>query len=206
MWPCMWHTHIMIHYIVFTVCYSLSHAQLFAIPWTAAHQASLFMGFSRQGYWSGLPFPSPGDLPDPGIKPRSPALQARSLPTELPGKLKYIIYKVAGQMLKPSWSFLLWSSLMACPIAIAFLSCQQNTDFVEAAMCQPRGGVTMDLNQSRVSFSSARGGPRDRGQFLFGNERWEEVCLGFLGGFPSSENEAVHEKKALIASTPFLPA
>ena len=44
------------------------------------------MGFSRQEYWSGLPFPSPGDLPNPGIKPRSPALQAHSLPSESPGK------------------------------------------------------------------------------------------------------------------------
>ena len=44
------------------------------------------MGFPRQEYWSGLPFPSPGDLPDPGIEPRSPALQAESLPTELGGK------------------------------------------------------------------------------------------------------------------------
>ena len=50
------------------------------------HCTSLSMGFSRQGYWSGLPFPSPGDLPDPGIKLVSPALQADSLPTELPGK------------------------------------------------------------------------------------------------------------------------
>ena len=49
-------------------------------------QASLSMGFSRQEYWSGLPFPSPGELPNPGIKPRSPALQADSLPTELQGK------------------------------------------------------------------------------------------------------------------------
>ena len=54
----------------------LSHVRLFAIPWTVAHQAPLPMGFSRQEYWSGLPFPSPGDLPDPGIKPRSPALRA----------------------------------------------------------------------------------------------------------------------------------
>ena len=46
-------------------------------------------GFSRQGYWSGLPFPSPGNIPDPGIKPRSPALKADSLPTELPGKSQY---------------------------------------------------------------------------------------------------------------------
>ena len=52
-------------------------------PWAVAHQASLSMAFSRQGYGSGLPFPSPGDLPDPGIKPGSPALQADSLPTEL---------------------------------------------------------------------------------------------------------------------------
>ena len=54
-----------------------------AIPWTVACQAPLSMGFSRQEYWSGLPFPSPGDLPDPGIKPGSPALQADDLPTEL---------------------------------------------------------------------------------------------------------------------------
>ena len=57
-------------------------------PWTVAHQTPLSMGFSRQEYWIGLPFPSPGDLPDPGIEPRSPALQAYSLPTELWGKPK----------------------------------------------------------------------------------------------------------------------
>ena len=54
-----------------------------AIPWTVACKASLSMGFSMQEYWSGLPFPSPEDLPDPGIEPRSPTLQADSLPTEL---------------------------------------------------------------------------------------------------------------------------
>ena len=54
-------------------------------PWTVACQAPLSVGFSIQEYWSGLPFPSPGDLPDPGIKPRSPALQAHSSPTELWG-------------------------------------------------------------------------------------------------------------------------
>ena len=57
-----------------------------ATPWTVACQAPLSMGFSRREYWSGLPFPSPGDLPDPGIEPWSPALQADSLPTELWGK------------------------------------------------------------------------------------------------------------------------
>ena len=54
--------------------------------WTVAYQASLSMGFSRQEYWSGLPFPSPGGLPDPGIEPSSPALQADALPSEPPGK------------------------------------------------------------------------------------------------------------------------
>ena len=63
-----------------------SHVQLFATPWTVAHQAPPSMGFSRQEYWSGLPFPSPGDLPDPGIEPRSLALQMDSLPAEQPGK------------------------------------------------------------------------------------------------------------------------
>ena len=55
-------------------------------PWTVAYQAPLYMGFSRQWYWSGLPFPSPGDLPDPGIETRSPALQADALPSEPLGK------------------------------------------------------------------------------------------------------------------------
>ena len=58
----------------------------FATPWTAASQAPPFMGFSRQEYWSGLPFPSPGDLPDPGIEPGSPTLQADALPSKPPGK------------------------------------------------------------------------------------------------------------------------
>ena len=62
--------------------------QLSVTPWTVAHQAPPSMGFSRQEYWSGLPFPSPGDLPDPGIESGSPALQADSLPTELQGKLR----------------------------------------------------------------------------------------------------------------------
>ena len=61
---------------------SLSHVRLLATPWTVAYQAPLSMGFSRQEYWSGLPFPSSGDLPDPGIKPRCPALQADALTSE----------------------------------------------------------------------------------------------------------------------------
>ena len=58
----------------------------FATPWTVAYQASPSMGFSRQEYWIGLPFPSPGDLHDPGIEPGSPAFEADALPSEPPGK------------------------------------------------------------------------------------------------------------------------
>ena len=60
----------------------------FVTPWTAARQAHLCMEFSRQEYWSGLPFPSAGNLPDPGIEPESPALQADSSLSEPPGKPK----------------------------------------------------------------------------------------------------------------------
>ena len=65
---------------------SLSRIRLFATPWTVAYQAPPSMGFSRQECWSGLPFPSPGDLPDPGIEPGSPTLQADALLSEPPGK------------------------------------------------------------------------------------------------------------------------
>ena len=67
---------------------SLSRVRLFATPWTVAYQAPTSMGFSRQEYWSGLPFPSPGDLPDPGIEPWCPAFQADALTSEPPGKPK----------------------------------------------------------------------------------------------------------------------
>ena len=70
---------------------SLSHVRLFATPWSVAHRAPPFMGFSRQEYWSGLPFPSPGDLPNPGMEPRSPALQADALTSEPPGKPGHLI-------------------------------------------------------------------------------------------------------------------
>ena len=65
---------------------SLSRVQLFLTPRTVAHQAPPSMEFSRQEYWSRLPFPSPGDLPDLGIEPGSPTLQADALPSEPPGK------------------------------------------------------------------------------------------------------------------------
>ena len=80
--------------------YSLTHmwlshfsrVRLFATPWTVAYQASPSMGFSRQEYWSGLPFPTLGDFPDPGTKlasPACPALAGRFFTTEPPGKREY---------------------------------------------------------------------------------------------------------------------
>ena len=65
---------------------SVSRVRLFVTPWTVAHQAPPSMGFSRQEYWSELPFPSPGDLPDPVIEPRCPSLQTDALTSEPPGK------------------------------------------------------------------------------------------------------------------------
>ena len=91
-----------------------SRVRLFKTPWTVAQQAPLFMGFSRQEYWSGLPFPSPGDLPDPGIKPRSPALQADALTSELPRKprilsLGFSMYSIMSSANSESFtSFLIW--------------------------------------------------------------------------------------------------
>ena len=71
-------------------CQSLSCIWIFATPWTIASQAPLSMEFSRQEYWSGLPFPSPGDLPHPGIELRSPALQMDSLPSVSSSMVNFI--------------------------------------------------------------------------------------------------------------------
>ena len=69
--------------------------------WTAAHQAPLPMRFSRQGYWSGLPFPSAGNHPDPGNEPRTPALQADSLPTQLQSSLLSLLNSASLYSMKP---------------------------------------------------------------------------------------------------------
>ena len=63
----------------------------------------LSMGFSRQEYWSGLPFPSPGDLPDPGVEPGCPAMQAGFLPSELPGKPQFLLLKIGNLSHKIHW-------------------------------------------------------------------------------------------------------
>ena len=88
-----------------------SRVRLFATPWTVAHQASLSVGFSRQEYWSGLPFPSPGDLPDPGIKtpsPVPPALAGRFFTTEPPGNItsvEWISERTSSHCLYANYNF-----------------------------------------------------------------------------------------------------
>ena len=89
-------------------CELLSCVQLFATPWTVAHQAPLSMEVSRQKHWSRQPFPSPGDLPDPGIEPWFPALQADSLPSEPPGKHEFVY---TTQENRPRSSFHVFSSV-----------------------------------------------------------------------------------------------
>ena len=95
----------------------LSHVQLFATPWTVAYKTPPSMEFSIHGYWSGLPFPSPEDLPDPGIKPRSLTLQADVLLSEPPRKpLEYTeeLYKKGLQFSSVAQSCLTLCDLMNC--------------------------------------------------------------------------------------------
>ena len=79
---------------------SLSRVQLFVTPWTVAHQAPPSMEFSRQEYWSGLPFPSPGELPNPGIEPRSPTLRVDALLSEPPGNVRTSINNALSSIYK----------------------------------------------------------------------------------------------------------
>ena len=88
--PCWLSIYIYSHERAGVSCSVMSNS--FATTWTIACQAPLSMGFSRQEYWSGLPFPSPGDLPDPGIELASPALQADSIPSQPPGKPYIVVF------------------------------------------------------------------------------------------------------------------
>ena len=93
---------------------SFSCVRLFATPWTVAYQAPPSMGFSRQECWSGLPLPSPGDLPDPGIEPRSPALQVDALLSEPPDCVDHNkLWKILKEMGIPEHLTCLLRSLYA---------------------------------------------------------------------------------------------
>ena len=86
----------------------------FAAPWTVAYQGPLSMGFPRQEYWSGLPFPSPGDLPDPGIKPVSSVWMGRFFTTEPPGKPKRSL---------PHFYYIICSVSQSCPTLCNPMDC-----------------------------------------------------------------------------------
>ena len=128
---------------------SLSRVQLFATPWTVAFQAPPPMEYSRQDYWSGLPFPSPGHLPDPGIEPRSPALQADTLSSELPGKP----HKMKGKL-----------KIECCSCSDTKLS----LTICNPVDCSPPGSSIHEILQERIlewvaiSFSRGSSRPRDR--------------------------------------------
>ena len=83
-----------------TVPKKVSKATQSCVQLFVTHQAPQAMGFSRQEYWSGLPFPSPGDLPDPGVKPMSPALQADALLSEPPfvGKVIFLLFNMLSRL------------------------------------------------------------------------------------------------------------
>ena len=94
----------------------LSCVQLFSTLWTVAHQAPLSMGFSRQEYWSGLPFPSPGDLPNPGIEPWSPVWQTDALLSSHQGNLRIRSDQISCSVVSDSlWPHGLQHARLPCP-------------------------------------------------------------------------------------------
>ena len=111
---------------------SLLHVQLFATPWTVACQTPLSMGFSRQEHWSGLPFPSLGDLPNTGIKQGSPALQVDSLPSEPPEKPLISYTPMQNKKLKK------------CPISeLAESCCQSKTSPLCSPLCITKAPLSL---------------------------------------------------------------
>ena len=117
----------------------LFHDQLFADLWTVAHQALLSIGFSRQEYWSGLPFASPGDLRDPGIEPRSPALQADSLP------LHHYLVSPGSQV--PAYLYL---SLLLSLLCMHAKSLQSSPILCDPMDCSPPGSSVHGILQARI--------------------------------------------------------
>jgi len=106
----------------------LSRVRLFVTPWTVAYQAPPSMGFSRQEYWSGVPFPSPGDLPKPGIEPSSPAFQLDALTSEPPGKPYISLYFVKNHRIDirsepPNANYYCWVIMMCWSKFIVYNKC-----------------------------------------------------------------------------------
>ena len=123
----------------------------FVTPWTVACQALLPMGFSRQEYWSGLPFPSPGDLPNPGIEPRSPALQEVSLPSEPPRKPCSLSF-LQGIFPTQGWN----PGLQHFRHVLYQLSYQGSPRILEWITCPFSSGSSWPRNQTGVSCIAGR--------------------------------------------------
>ena len=123
---CWWSLPQSIYYFMACVrAQSWSHVWLFVTPWTIAHQALLSVGSSRQDYWSGLPCPPPGALPDPGIEPTSPALAGRFFTTVPPGKPRsWVVFSVCAQKAEPRYSVQYW--LLTALLSWVGLICWQN--------------------------------------------------------------------------------
>ena len=143
----------------------LSHVQVCATPWTnVAHKAPPSMGFSMQEYWSGLPFPSPGDLPHPGMEPRSPELQADSLTSEPPGNHSIPNNKNIFLTLTSKWQgkFLIFCWLGDWSEVKVAQSCP--------TLCNPMDYTVHGILQARIMewvafpFSRASSQPRDQTQ------------------------------------------
>ena len=155
---------------------SLSHVRLFVTPWTVAYQAPLSMGFSRQEYQSGLPFPPPGDLPNPGIEPGSPALRADALPYEPEETVNQLIgqrscvgqrqmMQVVIEIRKGPKKFYLFNILererevsQSCPTLRVPMNCSLPSSSVHGIF------QAIVLEWIAISFSKGSSQPRDRTQ------------------------------------------
>ena len=177
---------------------SNSVIQLFETPWTVAHQTPLSMGFSRQEHWSRLPFPSPGDLPNPGIKPRSLALQADSLLSEPPGKLYHLNTKICFLSLSCCFCHILCFPFQILATATSlftgpapFISGEPRLQLVPAPTSTMPAFLRAD---SAVVFCLATGFPA-----------WN-MCLGFCQktGLPANGLCLCGSSSSPILQSPFL--
>ena len=151
---------------VYILILSLSHVWLFATPWTVAHQDSPSMGFSRQEYWNQLPFPSPGDLPDPGIEPGSPTLQADALLSEPPGKPHYRELECKSRKSRNTWSnrqIWPWSTEWSRQRLIEF--CQENALVIANTLFQQH-------KRRLYTWTSPDGQYRNQIDYILCSQRW----------------------------------
>ena len=150
------------------------------IPWTVATRLLCPLGFSRQEYWSGLPFPPPGDLPNPGIKPSFPTLQVDSLPSEPPGKpifLKNRLYVFGGKAISIIFSHIHLCFLkLRCNLHIGlpkWLSSKESTCNAEDTVSIAECGRSPGEGNGNPHQHSCLGSPMDRGV-------WQATVLGIM--------------------------